>query len=322
MAAKVKQVFISYSSKEASQVNEIVETLERKGIECWIAPRDIRVGSNYTKDIPSAIQECPCFLLVLSRQSQKSQWVNKELTHAINQNKRIFPLIIEEFTLDEGISFQLVNIQTCSYYQEKATVMGKLMDDIRGLDSKRALSPETVPAPEELTAEEYYEKGNIALQEENYTDAITWYQKAAKQEYANAQYCLGLCYANGWGVVLNHETAVEWYRKAAGQGHADAQYCLGLCYANGWGVTLNHETAVEWYRKAAGQSHADAQYCLGLCYANGWGVEQNDKTAVEWYHKSAELGNAEAQTHLRHCHETGRGVSQDYNVASEACSQR
>ena len=259
----MKQVFISHSSKDASQVNEIVETLERQGIECWIAPRDIRVGSNYTKDIPSAIQECPFFLLVLSRQSQKSQWFNKELTHAINQNKRIFPLIIEEFTLDEGISFQLVNIQTCSYYQEKETSMGKLMDNIRGLDSKRALPPKTVPKIEALTAEEYYEKGNIALQEENYTDAITWYQKAAKQEYANAQYCLGLCYANGWGVVLNHETAVEWYRKAAGQ------------------------------------SHPDAQYCLGLCYANGWGVEQNDKTAVEWYHKSAELGNVEAQAHLR-----------------------
>lgn len=282
----MKQVFISYNSEDASQANEIVETLEKQGIECWISPRDIRVGSNYTKDIPSAIQECPCFLLVLSRQSQKSQWVNKELTHAINQNKRIFPLIIEEFTLDEGISFQLVNIQTCSYYQEKATVMGKLMDDIRELDSKRALSPETVPAPEELTADEYYEKGNIAHQKENYTDAITWYQKAAKQESANAQ------------------------------------YCLGLCYANGWGVTLNHETAVEWYRKAAGQNHADAQYCLGLCYANGWGVEQNDKTAVEWYQKSAELGNAEAQTRLGYCYEIVRGVPQDYSVASEACSQR
>ena len=122
----MRQVFISYSSKEANQANEIVTALETRGIKCWVAPRDIHVGSNYTKDIPSAIQECPCFLLVLSRESQKSKWVNKELTRAINQDKRIMPLMIENFSINESFEFLLEDVQTRPYYQAKNKLCKKL----------------------------------------------------------------------------------------------------------------------------------------------------------------------------------------------------
>ena len=43
------------------------------------------------------------------------------------------------------------------------------------------------------------------------------------------------------------------------QGHADAQYNLGVMYANGSGVPKDEVKAVEWYRKAAQQGHAHAQ---------------------------------------------------------------
>lgn len=311
----MKQIFISYSSKDATQANEIVEALEKKGITCWIAPRDMHVGCNYTKDIPSAIRDCRFFLLVLSRRSQESKWVNKELTRAINQDKHILPIMIEDFTVEEGFQFLLEDVQTCYYYQEKTENLDKLIDEICGLFPQATPIPATASKLAELSAEECYERGKAAHHAEKYTDAVTWYLMAAKQGYPNAQYCLGLCYANGWGVTLSHETAVEWYRKAANNRHTDAQYCLGLCYANGWGVTLNHEIAVEWYHKAAVQEHADAQYCLGLCYSNGWGVVANNEIAAEWYQKSAEQGNADAQTNLGYCYETGSGVSPDCKTA-------
>ena len=43
------------------------------------------------------------------------------------------------------------------------------------------------------------------------------------------------------------------YRKAAKQGDADAQYNLGVLYADGRGVRQDHAEAVRWYRKAAEQ---------------------------------------------------------------------
>ena len=56
----------------------------------------------------------------------------------------------------------------------------------------------------------------------------------------------------------------EWKPLAADQGHADAQYNLGLMYANGEGVVEDDAEAVRWYRLAADQGHADAQHNLGL----------------------------------------------------------
>jgi len=52
----------------------------------------------------------------------------------------------------------------------------------------------------------------------------------------------------------------------AEQGSAEAQYNLGLMYANGDGVPQNDEEAVRWYRLAAEQGDANAQFNLGGMY--------------------------------------------------------
>lgn len=68
---------------------------------------------------------------------------------------------------------------------------------------------------------------------------------------------------------------IKRFRKAAEQGNIDAQFTLGKCYYNGYGVTQSYTDAVKWYRKAAMQGDARAQNNLGLCYYNGEGVEQS-----------------------------------------------
>ena len=92
---------------------------------------------------------------------------------------------------------------------------------------------------------------------------------------------------------------VKSYRKAAEQGNAKAQYNLGVCYENGYGVEKNYFKAVKWYRKAAEQGLADAQNNLGVCYYFGYGVEKNYSEAVKWWRRAAEQGNAKAQEVLR-----------------------
>jgi hypothetical protein len=65
-----------------------------------------------------------------------------------------------------------------------------------------------------------------------------------------------------------HEEIKEW-RQAAEQGYAEAQYNLGVMYANGEGVPEDDTEAVKWYRKAAEQGLAKAQYNLGGRYDFG-----------------------------------------------------
>ena len=92
-------------------------------------------------------------------------------------------------------------------------------------------------------------------------------------------------YDNGQGVVQNYRQAAAWYQKAANQGDAAAQFNLGLMYDNGQGVAQNDQQAAAWYQKAANQGHAKAQYNLGVMYFNGQGVARNYRRAAAWYKK-------------------------------------
>ena len=78
--------------------------------------------------------------------------------------------------------------------------------------------------------------------------------------------------------------------QVAKQGNAQAQFNLGLMYANGQGVRQDNAQAVQWYRKAAEQGYANAQYNLGVMYAKGEGVRQNYKIANEWFGKACNNG--------------------------------
>ena len=58
---------------------------------------------------------------------------------------------------------------------------------------------------------------------------------------------------------MNCKKAFEWYEEAAKQGRADAQYNLGLMYERGQGVDQDDSMAMRWYAKAAAQGHEQAQ---------------------------------------------------------------
>ena len=58
-------------------------------------------------------------------------------------------------------------------------------------------------------------------------------------------------YGSGQGVEQDFKEAVKWYQKAAEQGFADAQFSLGVVYANGQGVEQNYVTAYAWWNIAA-----------------------------------------------------------------------
>ena len=58
------KVFISHSSEDKSIADAICQRLEADGIKCWIAPRDIKPGSNWTEGIMEGIEACRTLILV------------------------------------------------------------------------------------------------------------------------------------------------------------------------------------------------------------------------------------------------------------------
>lgn len=142
-------VFISYSSKELTTAETVRGILEKNGIVCWMAPRDIPGGSNYTKEIPVAIRSCQVFVLVLSANAQSSPWVLKELDMAVNCGKVILPFMLEDCPLNDEFNFLLTGAQRYAAYQKKAEVMENLIKRIQAVvgAGKAEGQTQTAPAP-------------------------------------------------------------------------------------------------------------------------------------------------------------------------------
>ena len=159
-----------------------------------------------------------------------------------------------------------------------------------------------------VAAAQTFNEAVAAYERSDYATAMRGFRVHAEQGHAEAQFDLGVMYANSLGVPENDIEAVKWYRKAAEQGLAIAQHYLGVMYAKGRGVPRNDQEAVKWYRRAAEQGDADAQHNLGVMYAKGRGVPEDDAEAARWYRKAAEQGHADAQHNIDVMYDNDEGV--------------
>lgn len=144
-----KTVFVSYSSKDRKFVNNIVKMLTDMGISCWKAPENIPAGSSYAREIPKAIANCEVFLLMLSKTSQDSIWVEKEIDNAISNRKNIIPLQLDDEPLNDAFRFYLNNVQMISYYEDHEWAM----EDLKSRLSILILGKEYIPASREIPNE-------------------------------------------------------------------------------------------------------------------------------------------------------------------------
>jgi TPR repeat protein len=77
-----------------------------------------------------------------------------------------------------------------------------------------------------------------------------------------AQNTLGYKYEYGIDVKRNYKISAEWYQKAAEQNNAKAQYNLGAMYANSLGVSQDYVEAYKWFSLAYKNGLKQAQDVL------------------------------------------------------------
>ena len=137
----MNHIFISHSSKDAAVANRLVDYLEGQGHKCWIAPRDIAAGCDYTDVINDALEGCHTLVFLLSPHSLDSQWVKKEIATAMTLNKRVLPFKISRCQLSSGYLFMLNNVQIIDATDSTADKFKLLLNEIDGVPAP--VMPET-----------------------------------------------------------------------------------------------------------------------------------------------------------------------------------
>lgn len=95
--------FISYSSKDESFANRIYADLRARGLRCWYAPEDLKIGDSLRRSIDRSISLHDKLLLVLSKASIASQWVEQEVETSLLREREENRTILFPVTLDKTI---------------------------------------------------------------------------------------------------------------------------------------------------------------------------------------------------------------------------
>lgn len=89
-------VFVSHSAKDKVASDALVACLERSGLRCWVAPRDILPGASWASAILAAISESAAMIVVFSNNANASHHIQREVERAITQGIPVIPLRIED----------------------------------------------------------------------------------------------------------------------------------------------------------------------------------------------------------------------------------
>jgi TolB-like protein len=114
--------FISYASADREMAEAMSAYLERHGIRCWMAPRDVPAGALYADAIVRAINDSSSLLLLLSRASIGSSHVGKELERASSKRKRIIAARLDEAPLTPAFEYFLSESQWVDVPAERREV--------------------------------------------------------------------------------------------------------------------------------------------------------------------------------------------------------
>ncbi len=97
--------FISYSNLDRTVADAAVAVLESRGIRCWIAPRDITPGLDWSEAIVDAIERSSVMVLVLSAHANGSPQIKREVERAVNRGIPIIPFRIEDVPLSKALEY-------------------------------------------------------------------------------------------------------------------------------------------------------------------------------------------------------------------------
>ena len=91
-----REVFLSHSHKDRNFVARLARMLKSHRVRYWYSAAHIAGAKQWHDEIGRALARCEWFLVILTPDSVRSQWVKRELLFALNEgryNERIIPLL-------------------------------------------------------------------------------------------------------------------------------------------------------------------------------------------------------------------------------------
>ena len=239
-----KTVFISYRRKNFYTALAVYQYLTQHGYDVFFDYQSIDSG-DFTKAILENIEARAHFVLILSpsaleRCNQPGDWLRREIETAIDLKRNIVPMMMEGFDFGSPSTIQALTgkMATLNSYNGSRLYADYFFDAMEKLRTrflnvaldelhtseisvatkaaniaKKSLADEAEPVePNQLSAEEWFERAYAFQESKNYEDAIRCYKKAIELE--PDFYVAHNNLANIFSDLKRYDEAETAYRKA------------------------------------------------------------------------------------------------------------
>jgi uncharacterized protein YjbI with pentapeptide repeats len=156
--------FISYSNRneDIDFAERLYVDLQSKGVRCWYAPEDLKIGDRFRVRIDESIRMHDKLLMILSKDSVESQWVEKEVETAMEREREqgrnsviLFPITLDDAIYNEKSGWaadikrtrHIGDFKGWKNHDEYRKAFDRLLRDLRTESSRRegnAAGAETV----------------------------------------------------------------------------------------------------------------------------------------------------------------------------------
>lgn len=330
-------IFISYAHVDTPRIMPIISGLQERGFRVWY-DAGIEPGTEYSEYIGEQVNGCGVLLSFMSANSASSRYCRNEIGLAIDLNKNLLVIYLEEVELSLGMRLELRPLQHM-FYDRQASLdsfldelcKSKLLASCRGdattstfaqrtpITSSTPYGHFTSPSqqyPQSGMTGSYPNMGNFSAgwPSSPYSNAPGMFQPWMNAAAPNAMWgapaapMTGSCEQMLKMAIQNPVLTerVRLIRDLADQGFAPAKTVLGLYYATANGVPKDMEKAISLYLEAAAMGDPEAHSNLADCYKEGNGVPVNQNLYMTYLQKAAELGYGYAQLDLGRNYRDGK----------------
>ena len=129
----MKRIYVSYAYKDKDKAASIVNFLEKNGLKCFIAPRDVDDTTSYAKTLITAIKNSPLCLVLMSKAANESEHLLSEVDAMVSNRIPVLPVFIEEVQLRDDFRYYLGRKHwVIAYPDEISTYFEKIYKTVSG----------------------------------------------------------------------------------------------------------------------------------------------------------------------------------------------
>ena len=137
------KVFISYSKRDYidedgqviqnNVIDKILNVLKDNDISYWIDQKGLDPGDTYAETIAKSIKECDTFLFLSTKNANSSSWTLREISSAIDFEKKILPVKLDHSNYADSVALYLASVQYIDWLElGEAEALHRIVSRING----------------------------------------------------------------------------------------------------------------------------------------------------------------------------------------------